>query len=157
MTAPIALVLAALTVVAPVAPVATKAPPIDVIPEGPDRIVAIEAGEVAPFSGQLFDPPTALRWANWLRQYSLRLRLSAEFEREARAIRQAYTADLLRIERERGARAEAALEESLRQREAELDRALNPPWYSSTWFGVTMGVTGTLAVTALAAWAVSGR
>ena len=153
MTALMALVLAGLTALSPVA---ANAAPIDVIPEGPDRIVALEAGEAAPFSGQLFDAATALRWANWLRQYSLRLRLSGEFEEAARAIRQEYTADLIRIERERGALAEAALRESLRQREAELDRALNPPWYASTWFGVTMGVTGTLAVTALAAWAVSG-
>ncbi len=97
-----------------------------------------------------------MRWANWLRQYGLRLRLSKEFEREALAIRQQYTADMIRIERERASRAQAALEESLRARERELDVALNPPWYTSTWFGVAMGVTGTLAVTAVAAWAVSG-
>ncbi len=135
--------------------VARAGEPLAAIPEGLDRIVPIEAGEAAPFSGQLYDPDTALRWANFLEQYRLRLELDVRFEQEVCAVRQKYSADLVRIERERASRAESALEASLRQRERELASALNPPWYESTWFGVTMGVTGTLAVTALAAWAVS--
>ena len=130
--------------------------PIEIIPDGPDRIVPLALGEPAPFSGQLYDPDTALRWANWLEQYRLRLTLEVNFQRNICTIKTAYGDARLDIERERATRAEAALEASLRRRERELDLALNPPWYRTTWFGVAAGTAGTLAVTALAAWAVSG-
>ncbi len=130
--------------------------PIQIIPDGPDRIVPLALGEPAPFSGQLYDPDTALRWANWLEQYRLRLTLEVNFQRNICTIKTAYGDARLDIERERATRAEAALEASLRRRQRELDLALNPPWYRTTWFGVAAGTAGTLAVTALAAWAVSG-
>src|SRR5574343_718010 len=44
------------------------------IPPGSDRVVPIKEGDKAPFSGQLFDNPTALRWANWVDQYRLKLK-----------------------------------------------------------------------------------
>jgi hypothetical protein len=52
---------------------------IKAIPPGDDKIVPLELNQPAPFDGQLFSAETSLRWANWLKQYQLVLKLNHEY------------------------------------------------------------------------------
>lgn len=125
-------------------------PRIEDIPPGADRIVAIKEGEPAPFSGALFDTPTAQRWGNWLRQYKLRLVLDVEYQKKQDEI--SYRA----LDRGWQLRMDAVQLALLQQqhRTAELEKRLQQPtpWYRTVWFGLTLGVVGTLAAGATAAY-----
>lgn len=125
-------------------------PRIEDIPPGPDRIVAVKEGESAPFQGVLFDTPTAQRWGNWLRQYKLRLVLDVEYQKKQdeisyRALDRGWQ---IRMDAVQG----ALLQQQ--QRTAELEKRLQEPtpWYRTVWFGLTLGVVGTLAAGGVTAY-----
>lgn len=132
--------------------------PIQTVPPGEDKITVLPKGEKAPYSGQLFDDPTALRWANWLQQYKIRLKADVEREQKMCVARMGYYKKLNKIEKERNQKIEADLR--LRLKRAEEARmkaeheARNPPWYESRTFGIIVGVIGTSAVFGLSIWAV---
>lgn len=131
-------------------------PPVQDIPPGQDKIVPIAPGQPAPFGGQLYDPPTALRWANWLVQYKLRLASDVKLEQDKCSAETTYRDKLLEAEKSRAAYVEKDLRERLQRAEearakAEQD-ALSTPWYKTAWFGLGVGVAGTLAVTSLSVW-----
>lgn len=65
-------------------------PPLVPVPPGDDVIVPLKKGDPAPFTGQLMDPATALRWLNYLEQSKLRLREDVLLERRTCNANMAY-------------------------------------------------------------------
>lgn len=135
--------------------------PVQAIPPGDDKIVPLEQGEKAPYTGQLFDQPTALRWGNWLLQYKYRLEWDVQYEKKVCAADVSYRDKLLVIERERAATVEADLLQRLeRSEQARLraeEEARNPSWYQGRDFGIVLGVAGTVGIMALSIWALEAR
>jgi hypothetical protein len=131
--------------------VLAQTPPIEDIPEGDDKITSVKEGQKAPYKGQLFDPPTALRWANWLRQYKLRLKTDVLREQKVCEAKVDYEGKVLTAEKDRNKTIETDLKVRLtRSEKARLEaeeEARNPPWYRTVWFGTALGVVGTLGVT----------
>ncbi len=115
---------------------------VDTVPPGTDRIVSIKMGVEAPFEGQLFDNATALRWANWLRQYKLRLKVDVEEQQKLCTVRLDAASKVLDAEKARSRTIELAYEKRLRELQFEM---ANPPWYRSPTFYITVGVVGTVA------------
>lgn len=135
--------------------------PVQDIPPGDDRIVPLEEGEEAPFTGQLFDQPTALRWGNWLLQYKHRLKWDVEQEKKVCEVELDYRDRLLQVEKERASKVEKdlmlRLERAEKARLAAEEEARNPSWYNTREFGVVLGVTGTVGIMALSIWALEVR
>jgi hypothetical protein len=142
----------------PISPDPPSSPPVEAIPPGDDVIVPLPKGHVAPFGGQLYDPLTALRWANWLQQYKYRLKWDVEKEQKVCTVEKKYRDDLLKAEETRALKVEADLVERLgRSEQARLnaeEEARNPPWYSTTAFGVVIGAVATAAVFGIAVAAI---
>ncbi len=139
-------------------PPAAKLPPIQAIPPGDDVIVPLRKGQVAPFTGQLFDPNTSLRWGNWLQQYKYRLKWDVTAVQNKCAIEMTYRDSLLLIEKDRAKKVELDLTTRLgRSEQARLnaeEELRNPPWYSTTTFGVVIGAVATAAVFGIAVAAI---
>ncbi|HNC99648.1 MAG TPA: hypothetical protein PKW90_26200 [Myxococcota bacterium] len=130
-------------------PAAAQSRKVEDIPPGPDRIIPLKEGAVVPYEGLLFDPPTALRWGNWLKQYKLRLAEDVELQRKI------GEADVRATERRMQLQIDLASQEAnaQRQRATELEkRLLDPPWYRTVWFGATLGVVGAAGLTLLGAY-----
>jgi hypothetical protein len=128
------------------------------IPPGDDKITPVKEGEAAPFDGQLFSPETALRWANWLEQYRLRLDEDLRLQTELCAIEINYRDQRRELEEE----ANAKIEEDLRarllaaeQENVELQEELHrTPWHKTRTFGIVLGVVGTSLVAGATGWVV---
>lgn len=137
---------------------AVYAQPVEAIPPGDDVIVAIKKGVQAPFDGQLFSSETALRWANWLKQFRARLELDVKRANDVCEVEKGYRDSLLVIERERAASVERDLQDRLKASEAARLRAeeamRDPAFYKTPEFGVIIGVVATAAVFALSVWAI---
>ena len=135
-----------------------QTPPVEPIPPGEDRIASVSVGQPAPFTGQLFDPLTALRWANWLQQYKYRLELDVGKEREMCSVEKAYRDELLAAEEKRAQKVEQDLFKRLAKSEkARLmaeEELRNPPWYSSAVFGVVVGAVASAVVFGMAIAAI---
>lgn len=133
-------------------------PPVQAIPPGDDQIVQLKKGQPAPFDGQLFDPLTALRWANWLQQYKYRLVWDVERVQQTCKAETKYRDDVLAAEEERAKKVEddltSRLERSEQARLAAEEEVRNPPWYSTTTFGVVVGVVATAAIFGIAVAAI---
>ena len=120
------------------------------IPAGEDKIVGVKEGEKAPFTGQLFDPPTALRWANWLQQYKLRLAIEREMQQKVCSAEIELANRRVTIEQEKNKSVTEDLKKTVGVRDArivDLEKAAdNPPFFKTFWFGAVVGVvaTGTL-------------
>ena len=134
-------------------------PPIQTIPPGDDVITPLRKGQAAPFTGQLFDSNTALRWGNWLQQYKYRLQWDVEKQVSVCRVEKTYRDELLAAEEKRAGAVEKDLTTRLeRSEQARLDaeeEARNPPWYSTTTFGVVIGVVATAVVFGVAVAAVN--
>lgn len=145
----------------PATVLAQTAPPVQDIPPGEDRVVPVREGEKAPFTGQLFDQPTALRWGNWLLQYKYRLEWDVQREQQVYRVETGYRDRLLEVEKQRAAKVEADLIERLqRSEEARLkaeEEARNPAWYNTRTFGMAVGVVSTVGIMALSIWALEAR
>ncbi len=127
-------------------------PPVVDVPPGEDRIEVVKKGDPAPYTGQLFDQATALRWANWLQQYKVRLALDLELQRKTMQADVDYQKKLVAIGEEKYTRAVGALETENKALKLEL---ANPPFYKTTWFGVIVGAVAMGSAVALAAWGLS--
>lgn len=115
------------------------------IPPGDDKIEPVVQGQPAPFTGQLFDNKTALRWANWLEQAKARLVLDVEAEKKKADIRVETLEKQTLLDKQRYEEATAIYQARIR----ELEKP--PPFYKNVWFGVSLGVAATvMAVTATA-------
>jgi hypothetical protein len=121
------------------------------IPPGEDNIVPIKKGDPAPFDGELFDPPTALRWGNWLLMYKQRLSLDVEYERRLCGADKDLLNKKLDVEKEKYLTVVTGLEARTKELEEQL---ANPPFWKTTWFGFTVGVVATGALVGLTAWGI---
>jgi hypothetical protein len=134
--------------------IAAADPLVQAIPLGDDKIVVVREGDKAPFTGQLFDGATALRWANWLQQYQTLLPATIEREQKICSAKVEYGDKVLKAEKERAAGVEQDLRKRLVSSEKELAQARydeqNPSWYRTVWFGAGVGIATTLAVTYVA-------
>lgn len=141
--------------------VLAQAPPLQDIPPGEDKILPIREGEKAPYTGQLFDQSTALRWGNWLLQYKYRLEWDAKREQQVCLVEMEYRDRLLMVEKERSSFVEKDLlqriERSEKARLAAEESARDPSWYRSRDFGIVLGVAGTVGIMALSIWALEAR
>lgn len=127
------------------------------IPPGPDNIVSVRKDEKAPFAGQLFDAPTALRWANWLQQYKLQLRTDVEAQKKICAADVALGQKKLEVEQDKNLTITGDLRHQLTTKDtriSDLEKAADsPPFYKTFWFGATIGVVVTGALFGLGVWA----
>ena len=145
----------------PAVALAQAAPPVQDIPPGEDQILPLKEGEKAPFTGQLFDQPTALRWGNWLLQYQYRLDWDVKREKQTCQVETEYRDRVLEVEKQRAARIEAdlvvRLERSEKARLKAEEEARSPVWYNTRTFGIAIGVVGTVSIMALSIWALEAR
>jgi hypothetical protein len=125
------------------------------VPAGEDRIVVAREGVAAPFTGQLFDQATALRWGNRIVRYRMRIHL---LEEELSTTRAEYEASMaarlhlvdesyarqLQLQQESFEREISGLRDDLREQatryENELARYRNQPFWESWGFAFGMGV-----------------
>lgn len=123
---------------------------VESIPPGDDVIEPVKKGEPAPFSGQLFDTSTALRWGNWLQQYKLRLDVDVKAVEKVCKAELDYNTKLREIDAERNKRVEDDLRVRLvasEKRNAVLyDKLNNPSFFRSAEFGVLLGVVSSTVV-----------
>lgn len=122
-------------------------------PPGDDNIAAVKKGETAPFSGQLFDENTALRWAFFLQQYKLRYGTDLKAAQDSCKVEVAREGAYRVIEAERNRKSEADLSQRLKDNEkARLEaeeKLRNPPLWKEPGFWYAVGVV-TAVVTVVA-------
>lgn len=125
-------------------------PVVKDIPSGDDKIVVVREGDKAPFTGQLFDPATALRWSNWLLQYKMHVQTDAEMQKKICEADKALDAKKLVIEHEKDVTVIDEYKRQVLTRDNKLleleQRVDNPPFYKTFWFGAVTGfvLTGAL-------------
>lgn len=116
---------------------------VEAIPPGEDEIVAIQKDQPAPFTGQLYSTPTALRWANWIKQYQMQLKLADEYSKKTCAVE-------IDFQKKELASAEKKYQEVVSGYQRELLKVYeqnrdfqqkidHPPWYKTFWFGAVVG------------------
>lgn len=118
-------------------------PALQDIPAGADKIVVVRKGDPAPFEGQLFDNPTALRWGNWLLQYKFRLASDVGYERKLREADVALWEHKLEISEQKYSVVAADYQQKIASLDAQLakykEQVDNPPWYRSPFVGFAAG------------------
>ena len=137
---------------------AQEAPVLQVVtyPPGDDKIVVVRKGEAAPFTGQLYDDNTAVRWAIWLQQYKERYSIDMKAAGDVCAVKLTTAEKLAAVAAERDAAVHAdALARLKAAEEARLkaEEALrNPSFFDrpGVWFAV--GVVSTVATVAVTAY-----
>jgi len=117
--------------------------PIETLPSGEDIIVPLRLEEPAPFQGQLFSNDTALRWANWLVQYKLRLQLDVQEQKSLCEVRTNALKKKHLIDQEKYNT--VVLDYKVKLSDAEY-RANYPPWYKDFWVGTTLGAITVSAI-----------
>lgn len=127
--------------------------PLKDIPPGSDKITPLHEGDKAPYSGQLFDNPTALRWANWLEQYRIRTTLDLELVKkqcaaDVDALQARHQVVQGILERQIGQQA-LVIQQQRQQLEAPR------PFYTTWWFGAVIGTVVTATGVGLLAYAVN--
>lgn len=133
-------------------------PQVVTYPPGEDKIVVVHKGDAAPFTGQLYDDATALRWAVWLRQYRDRYGIDLQAEQESCKVRLEQTKALGAVDVAAAKDSAADLRTRLQASEAARLKAeeelRNPPFFSrpGTWFGV--GVVATIAISVSTAFLI---
>jgi hypothetical protein len=121
-------------------------------PPGDDKIEPVSKGEAVPFSGQLFDTNTALRWGNYLEQCRVRLKVDVQWQQQLGQVEvNQWKTKYELVQRHNETIERYYQEENLRLRQ-ELE---SPPFYRTPWFGVTVGVVGTVLAVSATAWLVS--
>lgn len=139
-------------------PPSLPVPQVVTYPPGDDKIVVVRKGEVAPFTGQLFDDATALRWAVWLRQYKDRYGLDMQAERDSCSVKIDAEQKSNAVDKAASATLDADLRTRLQASEAARLKAeeelRNPSFFSrpGTWFGI--GIVTTVAITISTAYLV---
>lgn len=133
-------------------------PQVLTYPPGDDKIAVVRKGEVAPYTGQLFEDNTALRWAVWLQQYRTRYGLDLRAAQEGCAVRLDHASALAAIEATRTQQIEKDLRARLTEVDAQrlrLEETIRDPGFfkqPGTW--VAVGVVTTLATVFVTAYAV---
>jgi hypothetical protein len=130
----------------------TEPSPLIAVPSGPDVITSVKKGEPAPHDGQLFDPATAIRWANFLQQANVRLKLDPMFQYKVDQIEIDALKKVITLEQDKYKKVTEELETKLVDAQKEL---ASPPFYKTFWFGMTTGVVVTTLLVVGAVAAVS--
>lgn len=119
-------------------------PPIQNIPDGEDKIVSVREGEKAPFSGQLYESATALRWGNWLVQYKLRLDGWNMYQNKLSDLDATYWDKRLIIVDEARKKEESLYLGKINEQQTSIvsltKQLQDPPFYKTVWFGFVSGV-----------------
>lgn len=129
-----------------------QAAPLQPVPPGDDVIISVKKGDPVPLAGQLFDQATALRWANYLQQCKTRLVADVELQKKVDEAQITFLNQVIDLEREKYKQVVADYQLRLGKAEAEV---LSPPFYKTVWFGVTIGVVGTLLLTIATGYVIS--
>jgi hypothetical protein len=136
-------------------------PPVQAIPPGDDKIVVVHEGEKVPFTGQLYDNSTALRWGNWLQQYKVILALTTARDQQVCQAKLDFDTKTTAIEKLRTDGIEKDLRARLTQSEQQrlqLQQQIDhPPFYREFWFQAGVGVVVTLGATYAAAKVLSSH
>ena len=133
-------------------------PQVVTFPPGDDQIVVLKKGDPAPFTGQLYDDATALRWAVWLQQYKGRYAIDLQAAQETCKVELGHANELARIESDRSSAIQADLVQRLKSsEEARLkaeDALRNPSFFErpGVWLGV--GVVATIITSVSTAYLV---
>jgi hypothetical protein len=141
--------------------VAQEAPSPQVVtyPPGDDKIVVVHKGDAAPFTGQLYDDSTAVRWAVWLQQYKGRYAIDMKTAEEVCSVKLSTAEKLATIAAERDAAVHADAMQRLKDSETarlKAEEELRHPGFfdrPAVWFAI--GVVATVAVTASTAYLVN--
>lgn len=126
--------------------------PLEPVPPGDDVIVSVKKGDPAPLAGQLFDQATAIRWGNYLQQCKTRLVADVELQKKVDEAQITYLNQVLTLEREKYKQVVGDYQLRLGKAEAEV---LSPPFYKTVWFGMTLGVVGTLLLAVVTGYVLS--
>lgn len=130
---------------------------LEAIPSGEDRFVALAQGAAAPFAGQLFDTPTALRWANYLEQYRTQISLRDKAYQQLLLEDQRYCQRVVAAKDKEASTVQVDLTRRLKRVEdknAELQYKVDhPAWYNTREFGLVTGIV--LMVGGAVAWNVA--
>ncbi len=132
-------------------PTPTVKKPVEAIPPGEDRIELLLEGKPAPYTGQLFDNETAMRWANWLVQYKYRLELDVKEQQDLCTVRTETLKKDILLEQEKYSKVVTAYDQKL----AEVAAAAEPSWYETPWIGFVSGVVLTTAAAGVIIWAAN--
>lgn len=108
------------------------------IPPGDDRIEPLVMGQPAPFTGQLFENNTALRWGHYLEQCRVRLVADVELQRKTDEAQIEYLKAVVQIQKVQYATVTADYQ-------AQVATLKDPPFYRTVWFGVVLGAGAVLA------------
>lgn len=121
--------------------------PVMDIPPGEDRILVLGKDVPAPWAGQLYSNETALRWANWLQQYRLRLTQSEQYGRARLQAAETLCARKAEITATGHADAIKLYQERINTQQAQIAslraEIADPPFYKKVWFGFVAGVVVT--------------
>lgn len=145
--------VAALLVPSLVSAQTVPSPQIVTYPPGDDKIVVVHKGDPSPFTGQLYDDATAVRWASWLEQYKGRYALDLKLEEDTCKVSQDHASEIAKITADRDAAVDADLTKRLKDSEtARLkaeDELRNPSFFDrpGVWFGVGVLTTVLTSVT----------
>lgn len=104
----------------------------------------LREGDKAPYTGQLFENNTALRWANWLLQYKFRLKADLAHQKALWDADKGYYVQLLDIEKNKYTQVTVDYQKQVATQQTEIlklqEEVRNPPFFKSVWFGVILGV-----------------
>lgn len=125
------------------------------IPPGEDRMVALDQGDRAPFTGILLDTDTAIRWTNALRWWPDAFRLRMDSVSSAVSLIEQYGDQRLRITEESRQREIDGLRQDLRTQAQQAAQAAERPWYTTFTFGLVVGVVVAGVLVGLGAWLLS--
>lgn len=120
------------------------------VPPGPTRIESISSGTAAPYSGQLFDNPTALRWANYLQQCNLHLDLQAEASKKNLELQVGFWKQ--QQEQDKVFFQQQWLQQQSQVQALQVRVAQPSPWYLSPWAGFVGGLVTAGGLVALGAY-----
>lgn len=133
---------------------AQEAPAFQVVtyPPGDDKITVVRKGDAAPYTGQLYDDNTAVRWAIWLQQYKGRYALDMKAAEDSCQVKLEADKSVAQVLAARNATIEADAMQRLKSSEtARLqaeEQLRNPPFFDrpGIWFGIGVATTILTAV-----------
>lgn len=125
------------------------------VPPGDDRIELVRQGEQVPFTGQLFDSHTALRWANRLVQLGELRAVDYTALTDWCQVQVDHQVDLRNADRALAHAVSTDLKARLLQLEQRNADLANPPFWENPWFAFAMGVVVTGVVGGLGVWGIS--
>lgn len=136
--------LLSFSVMTALSPAAAQSEEWDVdVPPGDDVIRVVEQGRAAPFTGQLFDASTALRWGHRIERYRARIRLleseleltrriqDESMQRQLRIVEESYTREISGLRADLRSQAEAC--------RTQLQQAQHQDFWESWGFAFGMG------------------